>query len=247
MSTIDIFIKSYRKDFWLLQLALQTISKNVVGYNNLVLLIPENDKELFDTRDMPERTLIHYVHEYDKGGWYFQQWLKMSAYKYCFADYIMFTDSDCIFDHPIDLQEFVKDGKPEILYTDWSKVDQAIAWRKPTEAFMKDVVPFEFMRRNQLIYHRSTLLAVADHAPDLEKTIMSSEHFSEFNCLGAWAYKYERHMYNFINTDDWTYVPAKALQVWSHASKEEGSDELHLREYIRVLESILKAFNVKVP
>lgn len=247
MKTVDVFIKSYHKDFWLLQLSLQTFKKNVSNYNNLILLIPENEKDEFETRFLPDRTLIFYVHEYEKGGWYFQQWLKMSAYRYCYADFIMFTDSDCMFDHPIDLQDFIKDDRPEILYTDWSKVDQAVAWRAPTEAFMKDTVPFEFMRRNQLIYHRSTLVAISQYAPDLEKTIMSSEHFSEFNCLGAYAYKHERHMYNFINTDDWQYVEPKAIQVWSHASKEEGADDLHIREYIRVLESILKAFNVKVP
>lgn len=247
MSTVDIFIKSYKNDFWLLQLSLQTIKKNVTGYNTLVLLIPEDEKDLFDTRGMPERTLIFYVHEYDRGGWYYQQFLKMSAYKYSFADYIMFSDSDCMFDHPIDLQEFVADGKPEILYTSWDKVGDAKAWKIPTENFMKDTVPYEFMRRNQLIYHRSTLVAISEYAPNLEHTIMNSEHFSEFNCIGAWSYKNERHMYNFINTDDWQYVPPKAIQVWSHASKEEGADDLHIREYIRVLESILKAFGVKVP
>lgn len=247
MATVDIFIKSYGRDFWLLQLALQTITKNVTGYNNLILLIPEREKDLFDTRDLPERTLIHYIHEYDRGGWLFQQFLKMSAHKYSNAPYIMFTDSDCVFDHPINLQDFIADGKPEILYTQWNKVGDANAWKDPTEVFMKDRVPFEFMRRNQLIYHRSTLVSIASYCPNLENMIMSSEKFSEFNCMGAFAYKFERDNYTFINTDDWQYVQPRALQVWSHATKEEGADELHLREYIRVLESILKAFNVKVP
>lgn len=248
MATIDVFVKSYKKDFWLLQLALQTFTKNVTGYNNLVLLIPEDEKHEFDTRDLPERSLVYYVSEYPSGsGWIFQQWLKMSAYRYCLSDYIMFTDSDCMFDHPIDLQEFVADGKPEILYTDWKKVGDAIAWRTPTEMFMKDIVPFEFMRRNQLIYHRSTLVRISEYEPNLEKIIMGSEKFSEFNCIGAYAYKHERHLYNFINTDDWVYVPPKAQQCWSHSSKEEGADDLHLREYIRTLECILKAFGVKVP
>lgn len=249
MSTIDVFIKSYKKDFWLLQLSLQTISKNVSGYNNIILLIPEDEKHDFDTRWLPERTLIHYVHEYGQegSGWFFQQWLKMSAHRYSHADYIMYSDSDCLFDHPINLQDFVADGKPEILYTSWDKVGQASVWRKPTEAFMKEPVEFERMRRNCLIYHRSTLVWIEEYAPDLEKMIMGSEHFSEFNCISSFAWKYQKDKYTWINTDDWTYVPAKALQVWSHASKEEGSDTLHLTEYIRVLESVLKAFGIRVP
>jgi hypothetical protein len=103
------------------------------------------------------------------------------------------------------------------------------------------------MRRNQLIYHRETLVKINQWQQNLEQLIMSSEKFSEFNLLGTWAYKNERDKYNFINTDNWTYVEPRATQCWSHSSKEEGADELHLREYIRTLESVLKAFGIKVP
>lgn len=246
MKTIDVFCKSYKNDFWLLNLAIQTFKKNVTGYNNLVLLIPDDQKDLFDTRDMPERTLIFYVADYGS-GWIRQQWFKMSAYNYCFADYIMFTDSDCFFDHPINLQDFIVDDKPEILYTSWDKVGDAVAWREPTEKFMQGPVEWEMMRRNNLIYHRDTLKSIAEYAPNLETTIMNSEKFSEFNCISSFAYKYEREKYNFINTDEWVYVEPKSLQVWSHSSKDEDADTLHLREYIRVLESVLKAFGIKVP
>lgn len=247
MEKIDIFIKSYRNDFWLLYLCLKSITRNVTGYNNIVLLIPEEDKEVFDTRGLPERTIVHYVSDIKAKGWLWQQWLKLSAYKYCFAPYIMFADSDCIFTYPINLTDFIADDKPEILYTDWEKVGDAKAWKEPTEAFMKEQVPYEFMRRNCCIYHRSTLVAIGEYAPDLDKTIISADKFSEFNCMGAFAYKYERDKYNFVNTDDWTFVPAKAVQLWSHASKKEGESETHLREYIRTLETICKAFDVPVP
>lgn len=246
MKTVDIFIKSHKPDFWLLQLALQTISKNVIGYNNIILIIPEQDKHEFDTRYLPERTLIHYVVD-QFPGWLFQQYLKMVAYKYCYSDYIMFSDSDCLFDHPIDLQEFIVDDKPEILYTSWDKVGDAIAWKEPTEKFMKEPVQWEFMRRNNCIYHRNTLIAISQYEPNLEHLIMGSGKWSEFNCFGAYAYKNERDNYTWVNTDDWTFVPAKSLQVWSHSSKAADADTLHLREYIRVLESVLKAFGIKVP
>jgi hypothetical protein len=249
MKSIDIFIKSYRKDFWLLHLCLKSIMRNVTGYNNIILLIPIDDKEYFDTRELPDRTLVHYVPDKPGGrqGWLYQQWYKLSAYNYCYAPYIMFADSDCIFTYPIDLQQFIADGKPEILYTDWKDVGDAICWRKPTEDFMKDTVPYEFMRRNCCIYHRDTLTAIAKYAPDLEQTIMASHDFSEFNCMGAFAYKNEREKYNFVNTAGWQLVPAKAEQVWSHAHKNPGASENHLREYIRTLETICKAFGVPLP
>lgn len=245
--TVDIFIKSYKKDFWLLHIALETIRRNVSGYNSIVLLIPEHEKHDFDTRNLPDRTLIHYVQENYSQGWLYQQVCKMQAYKYCEAEYIMFSDSDCFFDHPINVQELVKDGRPEILLTSWEKTGDAKVWREPTERFIKDIMPFEGMRRNTMIYHRSTLEAIAAYEPNLETVIMNSEKFSEFNCMTAYAYKYEQHKYKFINTDDWVYVPPNAIQIWSYSTKEEGADELHLREYIRLLESIMICFGVPVP
>lgn len=244
--TIDIFIKSFKNDFWLLHLALKSITKNVTGHNNIILLIPEKEKHDFDTRNLPERTLIHYIDEYGNGNLY-QQWCKASAYKYCFSEFILFADSDCIWDHPIDLQDFIKDGKPEILYTDYKQLPDAIIWKEPTEKFIKEPVQYEFMRRNCLIYHRSTLVAISEYEPNLEKIIMDSGRFSEFNCFGAFAYKFEKDKYNFINTDHWDYTPPKASQVWSHANKKEGASEVHLREYIRTLETILKTFGIEVP
>lgn len=244
MRTVDIFIKSYRKDFWLLEIALKTIEKNVTGYNNVVLLIPENDKELFDTRQLPPRTLIHYVKEYGN-GYIMQQVFKLGAFKYCSAEFILFSDSDCLFDHPINLQEYVSDGKPEILYTDWSKVGDAICWKEPTESILGEEAPFEGMRRNCMILHKSTLGNISLWRPDLEKTVMGMKSFSEFNLMSNYAYKYERDNYNFVNTDDWTYVPPKGIQVWSWADKD--SDLLHCQEYVRLLESIMVCFNVPVP
>jgi len=245
MKKIDIFYKTYNRDFWLMQLSLKTITKNVTGYNNIIILVPENEKELFDTRGMPERTLIHYIGEY--GSTYlYQQVCKLQAYKYCDAEYILFCDSDCMWDHPIDLQEFVKDDKPEILFTDYNKVDQAICWKAPTEKMIGESVEWEYMRRNCLIYHRSTLENINKWKPDLEKIVMGSQSFSEFNLIGAWANKFEKERYTWINTDDWTYVEPKATQVWSHASKEPGVSETHLREYIRTLETVIKSFCIKI-
>lgn len=239
--TVDIFFKSYKKDFWLLHYSLLSITKNVTGYSNIIILIPEDEKHDFDTRILPERTLIHYVAEYGD-GYLFQQWCKINAASYSNADFILFADSDCIFDHPIDLQTFLP--VPEILYTPYEQLPDAIIWKKPTEKILGEPVLYEFMRRNTLIYHRSTLVNLNNWNNDLKGIIMHSQKFSEFNLMGAYAWTFERDKYNFVNTDDWQYVPPKAIQVWSHASKEPGASELHLREYIRILETLIKAFAI---
>ncbi len=239
--TIDIFYKSYSKDFWLLHYSLLSVTKNVAGYNNLILLIPEKEKDLFDTRVLPDRTLIYYIEEYGD-GYLFQQWCKINSAKYSSADFILFADSDCIFDHHINLHHFVPE--PEILYTPYEQLPDAIIWKKPTEDFIKEPVQYEFMRRNCLIFRRDTLLALLKYCPNIENIIMTSKRFSEFNAMGAFAWKYEKGKYNFVNTDNWEYERPKAIQVWSHANKDENASNLHLREYIRTLETIIKAFAI---
>lgn len=243
MISIDIFYKSYSKDFKLLQYSLKSLAKNVTGYNNIVLLIPEHEKGLFDTRDLPERTLIHYVREYGS-GYLFQQWCKISAHKYSNAEFILFADSDCIFTYPINVQDYVSDGKPEILYTDYDKVGTGIIWKKPTEDFIKQPVQYEMMRRNCLIYHRSTLEAIEKYDPNLEYVIMNSERFSEFNCMSVFAWTYERDKYNFVNTDGWQYTPPKAEQLWSWCVT--GNSDEHERETKRALEVINKALDLNL-
>jgi hypothetical protein len=224
--TVDIFYKTYKADFNWLSHSLRSLSKHVTGYNEIHIIIPEAEKNLFHSTilNFPERTIFHYVKEYGT-GYLFQQWCKISGHKYCRADFILFSDSDLIFDHDINLQSFVEDGKPEILYTSYDKVGDAICWKEPTEAFIKDPQEYEFMRRNALIYHRSTLEAIEQYEPNLEYIIMNSERFSEYNAIGAYAWKFEKDKYNFVNTDNWEYVRPKAVQYHSYTEFNKMKSE----------------------
>jgi len=236
MKSIDIFYKTWHKDFALLKYSLQSLKKNVTGYNNVVILVPEKEASLFDLKDLPENTTVVYVKEYGN-GYLYQQVCKLQAYKYCESEFILFADSDCIFDKPVKLNEIVENNKPTILYTDYSKVEGAICWKEPTEKFMREPVEWEFMRRNFLIYHRATLEKIAMFDPYLELNVMQSDRFSEFNAIGAWAFKYEKDEYTFINTDNWEYTEPLGMQLWGWADKN-NPDETHQKEYQRSLDAI---------
>lgn len=224
MATIDIFYKTYKQDKNWLEYSLRSLTKFVTGYNNIIILIPENEKRLFSDINFPQNTIIYYVKEYGT-GYLYQQVCKIQAHKYSYSDFILCSDSDLIFDHPINLQDFIADGKPEILYTSYDKVGDAICWKEPTETFIKEPQEFEFMRRNALIYHRSTLEAIERYEPNLEYIIMNSQRFSEYNAIGAYAWKYEREKYNFVNTDTWEYVRPKAVQYHSYTEFEKMKSE----------------------
>lgn len=241
---VTIFIKSYEKDFKLLYYALKSIQLNVKG-NYDVLLMLDNGHELPEHfKEVLNNVRVVYVEREGK-GYLFQQWCKISAHKFTNSEYIMFSDSDCIFDHEINVDDFIVDGKPEILYTDYEKTPDAKIWKHSTESFIKEPVQYEMMRRNCLIYHRSTLAAIEQYEPNLKYIILNSEHFSEFNAMSVYAWKYERDKYNFVNTDNWEYTKPKGEQLWSWAEKD-NPNPTHQYEYKRSLEILNRVFGLNL-
>lgn len=241
---VDIFIKSYYKDFKMLNYCLKSIEKYLTGYNKIIIVIPKKDYQIYQSivhTDLPIE--LHVVEEYGD-GYLYQQFIKMTAYKYCDSQFIMYVDSDCIFDKHINIEKLVSNGQPEILYTHYSKVDEAICWKQCTERFMNDVVEFEFMRRLPLIYHRETLETIHNLEPNLESVVMNSGRFSEFNALGAWAFVHQKDKYSFVNTDNWKPVDPLGVQLWSHCTKNQTP--LEKLEYKKAIDTINKVLELNI-
>ena len=241
---IDIFIKSYYKDFKMLNYCLKSIEKYLTGYNKIIIVIPKKDYQIYQSivhTNLPIE--LHVVEEYGD-GYLYQQFIKMTAYKYCDSQFIMYVDSDCIFDKHINIENLVSNGQPEILYTHYSKVDEAICWKQCTERFMNDVVEFEFMRRLPLIYHRETLETIHNLEPNLESVVMNSGRFSEFNALGAWAFVHQKDKYSFVNTDNWKPVDPLGVQLWSHCTKNQTP--LEKLEYKKAIDTINKVLELNI-
>jgi hypothetical protein len=213
---IDIFYKSYSNDFEWLYYSLKSVKKYLTGYNKIVIVVPEKDKQLLDYQIINDLNCdVHFVNEYGN-GYIYQQFIKMTAHKYCESKFILYSDSDLVFNTPIDLQNYIQDDRPEVLYTDYSKVGDAICWKEVTEKFIGKELQYEFMRRLPLIYHRSTIVNI-NEIYDIEDTIMNrfSDRFSEFNAIGAWIFYNDSNKYKLTNTDDWSYIPPIGRQFWS--------------------------------
>jgi glycosyltransferase involved in cell wall biosynthesis len=218
---IDIYIKSYKNDFKWLELCLKSIEKYVTGYNEIIIVIPESDTFHSDM------AFVHRVKE-EGHGYLFQQYCKMTAFHYCSAPYVMYVDSDCIFHSPVNVQDLIKEDKPQILMTSYSEIP-GVPWQKPTADFIGQVPEFEFMRRHCFIYHRQTLVNLYNwFKGDLKKHILSrvNREFSEFNAIGFYAYLFERDKYNFVNTKDWVYTPAIVNQYHSYTEYETKVREI---------------------
>jgi hypothetical protein len=103
-----------------------------------------------------------------------------------------------------------------MLYTPYELVGDAICWKECTEKVIKQSVEFEFMRRNGLIYHRSTLENFESFVGDLQTYVLSQNRFSEFNALGAYAWFNEREKYKWVNTSIDYFGEPIVKQMWSH-------------------------------
>lgn len=225
---IDIFIKSYPADYKWLKYCLQSITKFVAEYDKIHIVVPPGAAISMTNEgiELPYNTNIHILKD-QCNGYIFQQYCKLIAHHYSDADYILFGDSDCLFYKPINLQELIATGKPTILHTPWKDVGDAICWKQPTEKVFDREVPAEFMRRNGLVYHRSTLEKFQEwfekrFACSLLEYFMKIDRISEFNLLGAYAWFYEPDKYHWIDTSKEEFGPAIVRQFWSHSGLNEN-------------------------
>lgn len=236
MPNLDIFIKTYHKDFEWLFFCLFSIDKFLDGFQQIIIAIPNSDKNLF-TIDTKQFSRIHnnikYVYTNDYENTYlYQQYIKMTAYQHTEAEYIMYIDSDVIFKRKSHINESLDpEHKPIIYYTPYEMVGNAICWQEPTSELLGQHQPYEFMRRNCLVFRKSTLINIHAQYPDLEQRIMNSIRFSEFNAIGAWAFKNEFNKYNFINTKTNPPPPANHVQFWSYSNLNE-KDRLKIQQIL---------------
>jgi hypothetical protein len=240
MYKIDIFIKTYEKDFKWLQFCLESINKFVYNINNIIIAIPQYDydkfNEILNIKHLHNiSNNIKYIVTNDYGDTYlYQQYIKMTSYQYSDADLIMFVDSDVIFKEETNIYDLFIENKPIIYYTPYQHVGIAICWKQPTSQFIGEEQHYEFMRRNCLIYFRDTISTIHIQYPNLEEIIMgsgSSIGFSEFNAIGAWAFKNEKDRYHFINSREVPPKPQTYIQFWS----QTNINDQDLKEINRIL------------
>ncbi len=216
----SIFIRTYHKDLVWLNYALQSIHKFGSGFSEIVICIPENQRHLLNHLTA-ERIVTCPVYADDYIG---QQVSKLNAHKYCNGDLILFTDSDCVFTEPFKPEDFMRDGKPLLLKTHYSKVGDAIAFQPVTSEILGFKVEYEYMRRHPSLYYKSTLLSL-DHylILDAENKLLnrSPVGISEFNIIGGYTDMYEKEDYCIIDTD-MEVPPAKLKQYWSWSGLTEN-------------------------
>jgi len=220
---VDILYKTYRADIPWLNESLKTLRRYWSGHRRVVVVCPPEEVE--SVRRVAGDTHIVPVDEQGIRGYIFQQAVKLNAHHYTDADYVVYGDCDCMWIRPVSPETYIrKDGLPEMLFTPYEAVPEAIQWKRPTETALQHEVFAEFMRRHPLVYHKRTL-----HKMDkwfLEKYGMPASQLmlrhgqdwglSEFNLMGAWAWYHAHEDFHWINTTTDSWSPDTVKQYWSY-------------------------------
>lgn len=215
--TVDLVIKSYPADYPWLAYALRSIHKFATGFNDILVLLPKSHPLPLTA----EKVILLDVPENYRS----QQVAKLNADRHTKADYILHFDSDMIFTKPVTPEFFFKDGKPTWIVTpfDDAAEDEKRAWLHVMVKCLREMPPYEFMRRCAVIAPRWIYAEFREfiqrvHKQPMESYVMNQpgNEFSEYNCLGFYAWLYHRDKFAWHNTatdgvPEWPF-----RQFWSY-------------------------------
>lgn len=212
MST-TLFIRSYAPDYKWLTYSIQSMRKYLTGYASSVLVVPEYQTppddilSFFDT--------VVYSKKYNHiDGYIGQQLDKLDAYKYVETEHILYSDSDCIYTDYFNIQDMFSVGQPILYMTPYYLLPpQGAHWQQVVEKALGFSPSYEFMRTFPIVHRTETVRKLSEAYPLLAAhgAGITNRAFSEFNMLGAFAYKHN-HPYCF--TEDVKPWPCK--QYWSY-------------------------------
>jgi len=206
---MDIFIKTYYKDYIWLKYCLQSIKKFAKGFRKVIIVTDAGHK-------IPEEYLcipcdIHYVSLPDKFpsyvehgvGYLWQQYIKLSWYNYTDADSILILDSDWMLTKITTPDDFKKDNKFYWFYRDWKNAGAGICWKPSTDFLLNVDSQYEAMCIAGYVLQRETTLALKNHlclahgTNDIWDIFVkyNMKSASEFNIFGSFIHYFDRSEY----------------------------------------------------
>lgn len=254
MPNTEIVIVSFLPDLEWIDFSLRSMAKYATGFSGVTIIVPWDDLgsflpfESMRTKDGAPVRVKKYVDVQGK-GMLMHEVMICSADLYCpEADFIMHMDSDCLFHEAVTPDDYMNNGKPDLLMVRYSSFPAGRAeyrWQKNVMralGYSSDHVIFETMQRHPAVHVRKLYTAMRARVEEVHRCpfnqfVIEQENswpqgFAEFPTLGAYAYWKFTEEYNFIEIEkpDIQSHPKtahKATQFWSHASRDPKHWELY--------------------
>jgi len=214
---VSLFVRSYEKDFQWLRYSIQSMEKYLTGVEERILVVPWTTQIPTEISSFFDHIVESYQYE-KMDGYVAQQFDKLDAYKYTDKDYILYSDSDCIYTAPFDVSTMF-DFYPVLGMTPYKQLEGSDGhmWKGITEGLLGFDVSHEFMRHFPLLHRRDTVVDFSKDYPEIYKRV-TGRNISEFNLLGAYAFKKE---HKYIFTEDVPRYPCHQFWSWSGLTNEE--------------------------
>lgn len=204
----SIITITYDKDLEFLKYNLKSIEKFCHGYHENIVVIDDHENDCLETQKYLEligqKYFINKEAKKIKKGYIRQQYIKLFSEKYVSSevDYICHVDSDNIFTDHHNPSVYFNDNNPILGMQKWKEMSNTVfkPWTDQTLEYKSD---YNFMRRMPLVYHADLFPKLREYISNLKGDIIdylnTLETISEYNLLGAYAFKFMPESFHWID------------------------------------------------
>jgi glycosyltransferase involved in cell wall biosynthesis len=217
---VSVFIRTYEGDLEWLSYCLASLHRNLSGWDEIVVCIPEGQADQLRGLITDEKVVTCPAYADDYIG---QQVSKLQAYRHVRGEFILFVDSDVIFHPGADISAYFRDGKPVVLKESYARLSSRHPeldlpkWQGVVNLVFGERPSHEYMRRAPQLFRTASLVSLDRALPELAAHALSQPYrlFSEFNVLGYFVEKNEPAGYVFIDLEFEPLPRNPATQNWS--------------------------------
>lgn len=192
--TIDIFIKTCKKDEKFLYYSIKGIQKYLSGYRDIVIVtdadhdlniigckiinLPPADYSIFNSAAQNNKFRLP-----NFGGYIEQQVIKMSWFNYTDADMVFVLDSDRIAKEYCNIQDiWVNNNKPIWIKELYSDIDPSVLiWKVPTDKLFDCDINYHYMNALPMLLDRTTTIKFNEFFQNKFGISLKDYFFNPFN------------------------------------------------------------------
>lgn len=217
---ISVYIRTYEGDLEWLRYCLASLHRNLTGWDEIVVCIPESQVDKLQPLITSERVVTCPTYTDDYIG---QQVSKLQAHLHVRGEFILFVDSDLVFHPGAKVSDYFQDTKPVILKQSYTRLVEQYPelnyrkWQDVVNLVFGNRPYFEYMQRSPMLFRTKTLVALDQAFPLLADLALRQPYrlFTEYNVLGYFAECQEPSEYVFLDLEHVAPPPNLATQHWS--------------------------------
>ena len=257
---IRIFIKTYPKDFFWLELLLRSIEKYVSGFCGITIVCDRGKRIPQKTLNYITKLPIQVIYldlplEKPKStkphlkGYIWQQFVKLNWWNYCNENYCMQVDSDCIFKEKFTPQDLLHNNKFIWNFTFWKyKQIERTKWKVSTDKILrKNIQHHGMVGRTFLLtrYHTRKLIEyITENKADFWSWQWMIDNdigqLSEYCLYGGFIFDLIRHeSENLYHHQIWKNIKDFHLSDIALKTTKHFSQDKNIKQKIEEFESYL--------